>query len=105
LSIDLHCNRYDQVYSLDFTNPYYTPEGISRSFGFSIVKFNPQGANLTNSYSDDQYSAYVMYGIPAGQEEGVTNRFQAGYGYEETDVRLSNTVSTQIINFVHHYGR
>lgn len=105
LGIDLRKNRYEQVYSLDFTNPYYTPDGVSRSFGFSLVKFNPQGANLTNSYSDDQLSLYVMYGIPAFQEEGVTNRFQVGYGYEETDVRLSNTVSQQIISFVQHYGR
>jgi len=108
LGINLTRNRYEQVYSLDFTNPYYTPDGVSRSFGFSVVKFNPHGANLTNGYSSDQFSLYVLYGIPAGQEQGITNRIQLGYGYEESDIRLSsetNSVSEQILSFVHHYGR
>lgn len=108
LGINLSRNRYQQTYSVDFSDPYYTPEGVSRSIGLSVVKFDPHGANLTNGYSDDQYSLYALYGIPAGQEKGVTNRIQLGYGYEESAIRLSsetNSVSQQILSFVNRYGR
>jgi len=89
LGFNFSKNVYQQVYSIDFSNPYYTPEGVSRDIGLSVTRFNPHAANLTQSYSEDQYSLYVMYGIPVGQESGVTNRVQLGYGYEESKTRLS----------------
>jgi len=105
LGVNLTRNRFEQAYGIDFTNPYYTEDGISRSISLSVTKFTPEAANLSQSYSDNQYSLSVLYGIPVGQETSVSNRIQLGYGYEQTQLHLSNLVSNQVKDFVKHNGR
>lgn len=105
LGINLTRNRYEQVYGIDFTNPYYTDDGISRSISLSVTKFTPEAANLSQSYTDDQYALSVLYGIPVGQDSSISNRVQLGYGYEQTQLHLSNEVSNQVQNFVNKHGR
>ncbi len=108
LGFNFSRNQYQQYYGIDYTNPFYTPEGISRSFSLTVQKFNPHYANLTSGYTDDQYAFSVLYGIPVGQEGDVTNRLQLGYGYQETKVRLSSNpqnVSDQLLSFINDHGR
>src|SRR3990167_3514320 len=106
--LNLSRSRYQQFYGMNFIDPYYTPDGISRSINLSISKTNPSAANLTSSYNSDQYAASVIYGVPFGQEKSVFNTLQFGYGYEETLIRLSSVstnISQQVQQFVSRYGR
>ncbi len=105
LGLNFSRSRYQQFYGLNFINPYYTTDGISRNISVSASKMDPRAANLTNSYNSDQYAASVIYGIPLGQEQSVFNTLQLGYGYEQTLIRLSNTVSQQVQAFVNNHGR
>ena len=105
LGLNFSRSRYQQFYGINFLNPYYTPDGISRSINFSASKMDPHAANLTRSYNSDQYAASVIYGIPLGQEKSVFNTLQLGYGYEETLIKLSNSVANQIQSFVSNHGR
>ncbi len=91
LGLNLSHSRYQQFYGMNFINPYYTADGISRSIAVSASKVDPKAANLSRSYNSDQYAASVIYGIPIGQEKNVFNTLQLGYGYEQTLIRLSNT--------------
>lgn len=109
MGLNFSKSRFASFYGIDYTNPYYTQDGISRSLGFNISQFNPKNANLSSSYSSSQYQASDVYGIPFGQEEGVFNRAQIGYGYEGTLVTLNqnnNTpISGQVNDFVTRNGR
>ncbi len=109
MGLNFSKSRFASFYGIDYTNPYYTQDGISRSLGFNISQFNPKNANLTSSYSSSQYQASDVYGIPFGQEEGVFNRAQIGYGYEGTLITLNqhnNTpISGQVNDFVTRNGR
>lgn len=105
LGVNFSRSRYQQFYGVNFTDPYYTTDGISRSINVSASKTDPKAANLTRSYNSDQYAASVIYGIPLGQEQNVFNTLQLGYGYEQTLIRLSNTVSQQVQAFVNDHGR
>ncbi len=105
LGLNLSHSRYQQFYGINYMNPYYTPDGISRSINLSASKTDPRAANLTRSYNTDQYAASVIYGIPLGQEKNVFNTLQLGYGYEQTLVKLSNSVSQQVQAFVNQHGR
>ncbi len=33
--------KYEQFYGIDYTDPYYTADGISRSFSFSVSRVDP----------------------------------------------------------------
>ncbi|MCE3237970.1 MAG: bamA [Gammaproteobacteria bacterium] len=108
LGLNLSRSRYQSYYGIDYTNPYMTQDGISRTLNFNISQFNPKNTNLSSSYSSNQYSASDVYGIPIGQEEGVFNRVQVGYGYEGTLVNLNphNTqIAGQVNDFVTRNGR
>lgn len=105
LGLNLTRSRYQQYYGMNFIDPYYTADGISRSINISASKTDPKAANLSSSYNSDQYAASVIYGIPLGQEQNVFNTLQLGYGYEKTLIKLSNQVSQQVQAFVKNHGR
>ncbi len=105
LGLNFSHSRYQQFYGINYMDPYYTTSGISRSINLSVSKTDPSAADLTRSYTSDQYAASVIYGIPLGQEKNVINTLQLGYGLEKTLVTLSNQVSQQVNNFVAQHGR
>lgn len=109
MGFDLRRSRFQTYYGVNYMNPYFTKEGISRNLTFNISQFNPRNGNLSSSYSSSQYAASDVYGIPLGQEEGVFNTVQIGYGYEGTLVTLNqhdnNQVSGQVNDFVTRNGR
>jgi len=110
LGFNFQRSKYEQVFNIDYTNPYYTADGISRSFNFAISRVDPGAAsNLNNGYTTNEYDLGVQYGIPIGQEENVFNRIQAGISYENILINLNNanpgTVSNQVNSYVTRHGR
>lgn len=108
LGINLQRSKYQQFYGVDYTNPYYTEDGISRSFNFAISKVDPSGAGINTGYTTHEYDLGVLYGIPVGQEHNVINRVQAGLGYQNTLIEivpssLSNQLNTYITQHGTHY--
>jgi len=106
--INLQRSKYEQVYAMDYTNPYYTENGISRSFNFMISRVDPSNAaNLNNAYTANQYDLGVLYGIPVGQEYGVFNRIQTGFGYQNILINPAHPadISNQVQSFLNKHGR
>ncbi len=104
--INLSRSKYEQFYGIDYTNPYYTEDGISRSFNFSISRVDPNGAGVDAGYTSNEFNLGVLYGIPIGQEQGVFNRIQAGVSYQNLLVHLiSGKVSNQVNQFINRHSR
>jgi len=110
LGLNFQRSKFEQIYSVDYTDPYYTPDGISRSFNFAISQVDPGAAsNLNNGYTINQYEMGVLYGIPIGQEQNIFNRIQAGVNYQNVLVNLNtthpDTISNQVNTFIDRHGR
>ena len=107
LGVNFSHSQFEQFYGIDYTNPYYTPDGISRSFSLAMSKVDPSAVTSVNSgYTTNEYSAGVLFGIPVGQEDGVINRIQVGAGYQNTLLNLINgKVSAQLNRFTVEQGR
>jgi len=109
LGINATRSRYQHYLGLEYTDPYYTEDGISRSINLSASSINPKYANLTSTFSTNQYNASVVYTIPIGQEKDAFNNVQLGYGYEDTVLLLSNgfnnTVDLQLNQFITQHHR
>ncbi len=108
LGFNFSINRFERSYAMTYYNPFYTPDGISRSITLSAQKMDPGAANATTSYVTDEYSASVSYGIPFGCEEDTVNRLILGYGYQETllhETANHHQTSIQVLNFVNKHGR
>ncbi len=65
-------------YSFDFYNPYYTINGVSRSFGFSTRKVDTSDADQQTQYESRDFVGYLSYGIPIADDSTFTfaARFQ-----------------------------
>jgi outer membrane protein insertion porin family len=105
LGINFNENHYEKYYSVAYSDPYYTIDGISRDISAYISRVNPAGANLTKAYTSNDYGAAVTYGVPIGQEKGVFSRFYFGFGYENTLIHLTAQPTNQVLYFVGEHGR
>lgn len=108
LGVNFSRSAFEQQYAVDFTDPYYTADGISRSFHFAITRSDPGAArNVNNSYTANDYTAGVLFGIPIGQEDDVMNTLQAGLYYQDTMIHIINTnnLSNQVLTFTKENGR
>lgn len=106
LGINMTRSKVQQYYGMDYTDPYFTQDGISRSINFSISRFDPgEEDSVTGSYTTNEYNAGIAFGIPLGQELNVDNRLLLGASYQQTVVHLTSEQSAQVNAFVAQHGR
>jgi outer membrane protein insertion porin family len=106
VGLNIETSRYERFYGASYTDPYFTQSGVSRSVNASVSKVNPAAGNLTNSYSSSEYDISDTYSIPIGQEKNVSNRFDLGYGYQNTLITLrNNSISNVVEDFINRHGR
>lgn len=83
VSAQINNGRVNTVYALSFTDPYYTPDGISRSF--SVYKRDVDTSYLsTGTYKTSSYGAGVSFGMPLNERDSVN----AGLTFDYTEVTL-----------------
>jgi outer membrane protein insertion porin family len=105
LGINFQHSKYEQFDSIEYNNPYYTSDGVSRAFRLSSSRVEPRGAGVNNGYTTHEYDADVLYGIPVGQDDQVLSRTYFGLGYQDSIVYLiPGGVSEQINHFVTMHG-
>jgi outer membrane protein insertion porin family len=106
LGVNFQRGRFGQEYSVNYTDPYYTLDGISRTISASVSSYDPGALHLTNSYTTNEYDVSDIYAIPIFQEKHAINRLQLGYGYQNTLVNFSaGQPSIEVQNFINTYGR
>lgn len=90
-----------KTYSFDFTNPYYTDEGVSRGFSISYRNINAEEADISN-YSTDSYGASLYFGIPVSELDTV----QWGVKYDTTEITTGALGSTSqyVLDFISYNG-
>jgi outer membrane protein insertion porin family len=98
-------SSYQQTVNLNYINPYYTSNGISRGVNLFATRTDPGEANITSSYSLSEYGANVFYGIPMKASASSTDRLSLGYGIDLIKVNQGSDVSTQVEDFINEYGR
>ena len=97
-------SAYQETVNIDYLNPYYTTNGISRGLTAFYTGYDPSAANITSDYSYDQYGGRVYYTIPMSATVGATNKVSLGYGFMGTNVSTTDDASTQVQNFVDDNG-
>ena len=72
VSAQVNTGRYNTVYSLSFTDPYFTPDGVSR--GIDIYRRDVDTSKLNNvgSYQSSSYGAGLRFGIPLNERDGLS---------------------------------
>jgi outer membrane protein insertion porin family len=95
----MNTGKINQVYSLSYTNPYYTDEGVSR--GFNVYKRNTDSRSTTvTQYSSHTMGGGVNFGVPLGEDD----RINYGLSVERTQLVLLASSPTRIVDYVNTFG-
>ncbi len=81
-----HSDIYTQA-SVNYTNPYYTDDGVSRGFYARYTEFDQRDANIS-SFSTSQAAAGVNFGFPLSEVDFL--RF--GLGAQEVDINIGGDI-------------
>lgn len=99
LSTQINTGKVNKVYSVSYTNPYYTDNGVSR--GFDVYKRNVNTASTAiSSFSSSTIGGGVRFGIPISDFESTNY----GVSAEQTTLTLTDASSLQLKEFVDIFG-
>jgi outer membrane protein insertion porin family len=99
--VGLSVNSSDFYKRLDvsYVNPYYTDDGVSRGFNFSIRELDQGEANIA-SYLADTISISTTYGIPLSE----VDRVRLLIGAENTEITPFAGAGDEITDELAFYG-
>ena len=95
----LSWSDFQRSASVNYFNPYYTQDGISRGYNlfFRETRFDAQ--NIAR-FTTDSFGAGVNFGFPIGE----TQRIQFGLNIEQTNIRVGQFPALEIVEFVEREG-
>ncbi len=101
LTAQINSGSVNTVYSLSFTNPYYTLDGIS--LGYDIYRRDVDATSIdgVGDYETSTYGLGVRFGLPVNERDFIST----GLTYEQTSLTIDPlTAPTQYIRFIDTFG-
>lgn len=100
LGISIDNSSVTKSYNFNYTNPYYTPDGVSRGFSVYFKEVDAEEADLS-SFTSNSKGLTMNFGIPL--TEVTSARF--GVGVDNTEIILGSIdVSQDMLDFVNENG-
>lgn len=94
VSAQVNTGKVNTTYSLSYTDPYFTPDGVSR--GIDLYRRDVNTSSLSiGTYSTSSYGAGVRFGIPLNERDAVSFGLAADF----TTVDLSSNSPKQYRDF------
>ena len=97
VNAQLNTSKLNTIYSLSYTDPYFTPDGISR--GFDIyrrdVDTNTNTTSNIGTYQSSSYGLGVRFGLPLTERSS----FNIGFTGDITSIDLQANSPIQYIDF------
>ncbi|WP_028488130.1 outer membrane protein assembly factor BamA [Thiothrix lacustris] len=99
--LDMNVDNSDvnKNYSVGYTNPYYTPDGISRGFSGYYKEYDAEAEDIA-SYASNRYGGSVNYTVPFSEHDSV----YASLGAEKRKIVLGTDPAERITSFVDKNG-
>jgi len=99
LSTQINTGKVNQIYSVSYTNPYFTDDGVSR--GFDLYKRNSDSqSTAVSQYSSHTLGSGVRFGVPIGEDQTISY----GLAIERTQLGLFASSPTRLMQYVNVNG-
>ena len=99
LSTQVNTGRVNKVYSVSYTNPYFTDNGISR--GFDVYKRDVNSTfTAISPYLSSTIGGGLRFGVPISDFEST----HYGLSAEQTELTLTDASSLQMKDYVRIFG-
>lgn len=97
---DFSTSSLSKNYSLRFTDPYFTVDGVSRTVDMYYQTINEKKANI-GDWSSDNWGAFLRFGFPINEYES----FSLGGGYRGIKIKPGNGIAPEISNILKKDGK
>jgi outer membrane protein insertion porin family len=99
LAATVNSGKINKTYSLSYTDPYATVDGVSQGFDLYRRNVNPTSLNV-GSYETASVGAGVRYGIPIAED----NSIGLGLSADRTKVTTFSDSPKRYVDFVNQFG-
>ena len=99
LGVQVNTSKINTVYSLSFTQPYWTVDGVSRGFDLYKRNMDPTALSL-GQYRTSTLGGQFRLGVPFTDIDMVT----LGLGYEDTSITVFDNSPLRITSYVNTFG-
>ena len=94
VSAQINTGKVNTTYSLSFTDPYFTPDGISRGFDVYRRDVNTRSLDI-GTYNSSSYGGGVRFGMPLNERDFLS----FGAALDFTKIDLSAQSPKQYLDF------
>lgn len=100
LSFQVSTGSVNQIYSLSYTNPYSTDDGVSR--GFDVYKRDVDASQLNSvaAYNTSTLGTGIRFGVPVTEYDTINY----GLAFEQTSIGILSNTPQRYIDFVDEFG-
>ncbi len=95
VSTQINTSSTNTIYSLSFTDPYFTPDGVSRGFDLYRRDLDTSSNNSIGTFNSRSFGAGVRFGLPLSEKDFLS----AGLTADFTKVDLSSDSPKQYLDF------
>jgi outer membrane protein insertion porin family len=100
MQFNIDTSKVNHHANLNFVEPYYTAEGISRTLSLYSSNTDASQANAAAYYSDTKGFG-ITFGLPISEAHTLS----AGFGYENVDIQVPTTGGAKVAtDFIDTYG-
>ncbi len=99
VSAEINNSSLNRIYSLSYTDPYHTLDGISRGFRL-FSRQTTAGVAYIADYTTDTYGGFVNYGFPLTEY----NTARIEFGFDNTYVNTSASTPQAYKDYLDRYG-
>lgn len=99
VSLTFNNSKVNTVYDLSYTEPYYTLDGISRTWSVFYRETDAEEAAVS-AYATDRRGGRMSFGIPLTEN----NRLRVGQSIEHVRLKLGEDPATEVTDFIDDYG-
>ncbi|WP_439653232.1 outer membrane protein assembly factor BamA [Pseudomaricurvus albidus] len=92
VGFNVSTSTYQTVYSFNYTDPYFTPDGVSRGFNVFYRERDFEEVNVS-SYTTDSFGGSMNFGYPISE----TERLNFGVGFTNISIETGDFAAKEII--------
>ncbi len=100
VGIGVNSSKSNTVYSLSYTNPYYTVDGVSRGFDFYHRNYDTSSLDTIATYGARSTGGGVRFGVPITEDDTVN----FGLAVDQTRLKVDSTSPQRFQDYVAENG-
>jgi outer membrane protein insertion porin family len=100
IAAQVNSGSINKIYSLSYTNPYFTDDGVSRGFDIYKRDVNPTSLSTVSRYKTSTLGGGMRFGVPLNEKDTVN----LGLALENIDTTVDAESAQRYIDFVNLFG-